>query len=100
MKAQLKPTGLAVGFMPDVNYEIQQTQLDAGDTLLIFTDGVIEAKDLSGKSFGRKRLLELLEKPALSATALLSQIETNLHAHMAGAAQVDDIAGLAISRPA
>jgi serine phosphatase RsbU (regulator of sigma subunit)/anti-sigma regulatory factor (Ser/Thr protein kinase) len=100
VKARLKPTGLALGIMPDVDYEIQQTQLDPGDTLLIYTDGVIEAKNPSGQSFGSMELLELLEKPNLSATDLLSQIETNLRAHMAGAAQVDDIITLAVRRPA
>jgi two-component system response regulator len=99
VKARLKPTGLAVGIMPDVDYEIQQTQLDPGDTLLIYTDYVVEAKNPSGQSFGSMRLLELLEKPDLSATALVSQIETNLRAHMAGAAQVDDITTLAVRRP-
>jgi sigma-B regulation protein RsbU (phosphoserine phosphatase) len=100
VKARLKPTGLAVGMMPDIDYDIQQTQLDPGDTLLIYTDGVIEAKNPSGQSFGRKGLLELLEKPDLSATALLSRIETNLRAHIAEAAQLDDITMLAVRRPA
>jgi serine phosphatase RsbU (regulator of sigma subunit) len=100
VKARLKPTGLAVGMMPDVDYEIQQTQLDPGDTLLIYTDGVIEAKNPSGQLFGRKGLLGLLEKPDLSATALLSRIETNLRAYMAEAAQLDDITMLAVRRPA
>jgi len=81
-----------------VEYEIQQNQLDPGDTLLIYNDGVIEAKNPSGQSFGNMGLLELLEKPDLSATALLSQIGTNLRAHMAGAAQVDDITALAVRR--
>ena len=99
VKARLKPTGLAVGMMPDVDYEIHQTQLDPGDTLLIYTDGVIEAKNPSGQSFGRNGLLELLEKPDLSATALLSRIETNLRAHIAEAAQLDDITMLAVRRP-
>jgi len=100
VKERLRPTGLAVGMMPDVDYEIQQTQLDPGDMLLIYTDGVIEVRNPSGRSFGRERLLELLDKPDLSATALLSQIETTLRAHIGEAAQVDDITTLAVRRTA
>jgi phosphoserine phosphatase RsbU/P len=100
VKARLKPTGSAIGIMPDVDYKIQQTQLDPGDTLLIYSDGIIEAKNPSGKSFGRKGILALLEKSDLSATTLVSQIETNIHAHIAETTQLDDLTMLAVRRPA
>ncbi len=98
VKARLQPTGLAVGMLPEVEYEIQQTQLDPGDTLLIYTDGVTGAKNPSGQAFGKQGLLDLLEKPDLSATALLSRIESALRAHLAEAAQLDDITTLAVRR--
>jgi two-component system response regulator len=98
VKARLTQTGLAVGMKAEVNYEIQQTQLDPGDTLLIYTDGVIDAKNSSGQSFGRQALLELLKKNDSSAAALLSRIETTLRAHLAEAAQLDDITMFAVRR--
>jgi sigma-B regulation protein RsbU (phosphoserine phosphatase) len=97
VKARLMPKGLAVGMMPNVDYEIQQTQLDPGDTLLIYTDGVTEAKNPAGQLFGRKGLLELIEKQDSSA-ALLSWIETNLRTYIAEAAQLDEITMLALRR--
>jgi serine phosphatase RsbU (regulator of sigma subunit) len=100
VKERLNSTGLAVGMMPDVDFEVQQIQLEPGDTLLIFSDGVLEAKNPSGQSFGKEGLIELLEKTDLTATALLSEIETNLRAHIAETAQLDDITTLAIRRPA
>ncbi len=98
VKARLQPTGLAVGMLPDVEYEIQQTRLDPGDTLLIYTDGVTAAKNPSGQSFGKQGLLDLLETPDLSATALLNRIDGVLRAHLAEAARLDDITTLAVRR--
>ncbi|MDR3575241.1 MAG: SpoIIE family protein phosphatase [Anaerolineaceae bacterium] len=96
--SRLNPTGSAVGMVPNVDYEIHQTQLDPGDTLLIYTDGVIDAKDSAGQSFGRDGLVELIEKSELSATALLNSIETNLRTYIAEEAQSDDITTLAVHR--
>jgi serine phosphatase RsbU (regulator of sigma subunit) len=67
---------------------------------LIFSDGVIEAKNPSGHAFGKNGVLALLKETGLSASALLSRIETNLHTHIAEATQLDDITMLAVRRPA
>jgi phosphoserine phosphatase RsbU/P len=98
VKARLMPTGVAVGMMAEANYEIQQTQLEPGDTLLIYTDGVTGATNPSGQTLGRKGLLELLVKPDLSANTLLSWIEKNLRAYIVEAALLDDITMLAARR--
>ncbi|OGO13104.1 MAG: hypothetical protein A2032_00840 [Chloroflexi bacterium RBG_19FT_COMBO_49_13] len=100
IKARLKPTGSAIGIAPDVAYEIQHIQLNPGDTLLIVSAGVIGAKNPSGQSFGRNGVLELIKTQDMSATSLLSRIETNLRTHIAEEAQLDDITMLAVRRPA
>jgi serine phosphatase RsbU (regulator of sigma subunit) len=84
--------------MPDSDFEIRQAKLEPGDTMLIYTDGVTEAKDPNGKLFTEPRLLALLSEPDPSAAALLERIERNLRSHMAGAAQFDDITMLAVRR--
>jgi serine phosphatase RsbU (regulator of sigma subunit)/anti-sigma regulatory factor (Ser/Thr protein kinase) len=98
ISARLRPTGPAVGMMPDSDFEIRQAKLEPGDTMLIYTDGVTEAKDPNGKLFTEPRLLALLSEPDPSAAALLERIERNLRSHMAGAAQFDDITMLAVRR--
>jgi len=98
--ARLKPTGSAIGIAPDVSYEIQHIQLNPGDTLLIVSAGVIGAKNSSGQSFGRNGVLELLKTQDMSATNLLSRIETSLRTHIAEEVQLDDITMLAVRRPA
>jgi sigma-B regulation protein RsbU (phosphoserine phosphatase) len=96
VKARLRPTGPAVGIMPNVDFDIQEVQLEPGHILVAYTDGVPETRDPNGHFFTEKRFLSLLEEPAPSAAALLDRIETNLKAHIADADQFDDITMLAI----
>jgi sigma-B regulation protein RsbU (phosphoserine phosphatase) len=98
VKARLKPTGPAVGILPDMDYEIQQAQFDPGDILIVYTDGVTEARNPDGKFFTEKNLLPLLKQPVSSAAALLDLIKARVHAHIADAVQFDDITMLAVRR--
>lgn len=100
VKVQLKQTGSALGLALNTTYPIHQIQMDPGDTLLIFSEGVIAAKDPSGQSFGRNILLNFLDTPDLSVTALLNRIETDLQTHIGDADQVEDLTIFAINRPA
>ena len=47
-----------VGLMPEAEFETQTFQLQAGDTLVLFSDGVTEAIDPEEKEFGTARLRE------------------------------------------
>lgn len=95
--AHLKPTGPAVGLFPGIDFKIQEAHLQPGDTLLIFTDGVTEARNWKKELFTKERLLSLLDQTGdLSATALLGHIEANLATHTAGADQFDDVTMLAV----
>lgn len=96
LKATLKNTGTAVGMFPDVDYNIEYTQMDPGDILYAYTDGVTEARNAAGEFLTEKRLLSLLAEPATSATALLDRIDLYLQAFMADAVQFDDITMMAI----
>lgn len=98
VKASLEPTGPVVGILPGIDFKIQEVHLEPGDTLLTFSDGVIDALNQDGVSFTEERLLSLLEQADLSATALLGHIEANLRTFTAGADQFDDITMLAVRR--
>lgn len=98
LKEQLKPTGPAVGMLPDVDFGIEQTQFEPGDVLLTYTDGVPEARAADGAFFTDARLLSLLEPPAPSASALLDRIQTSLQEHTANAPKFDDVTMLAVRR--
>ena len=57
---RLKEGGPVLGVFPDHRYLEAEIDLQSGDCLVLFTDGVTEARDVSGKEFGEERLQELL----------------------------------------
>jgi sigma-B regulation protein RsbU (phosphoserine phosphatase) len=97
-KQRLKPTGPAVGITPDMKFEIQQVQIEPGDILIGYTDGVTEALSADGEFFTRKQLLAVLEQPADSGSDLVKRIKTKVLNHIQNAAPSDDITMLAVQR--
>lgn len=51
---------LVMALMPDVTYPVHDLTLAPGDALLLYTDGVTEAQDRSGRLYGEARLLRTL----------------------------------------
>jgi len=98
MKKRLKPTGPAVGLMLDAKFEVQQVELETGDILIGFTDGVTEACSPNGEFFTKKRLQSIIDQPASSASDLLERINTSLIAFTGNMPQSDDITILAVQR--
>ncbi|BFM39200.1 PP2C family protein-serine/threonine phosphatase [Synechocystis sp. LKSZ1] len=94
----LKSTGPAVGMLPDLPFKVQQTVLNPEDTLVIYTDGVPEAKSSTGEFFKPERLIAALEKPQLSAKATLDYITQQVLDHIGEAEQFDDITLLVTRR--
>ncbi len=98
IKAHLPRTGVAVGMFPDLEFGVEQTQLEPGDTLLAFTDGVTEAKNANGELFSDERLEALLAGAPPAAEGLLDHIERAIKDHVGSAPQSDDITMLALRR--
>ena len=82
--------------LPDAKFKIEQVQLDPGDILVGYTDGVSEAQSPEGEFFTKKRLRSIFEQPAPTASELLEQIKTSLFAYTDNAPQSDDITLLAV----
>jgi serine phosphatase RsbU (regulator of sigma subunit) len=57
---ELGATGTLVGLFPEAEYRRESIQLEEGDTLLIYTDGVTEAEDAGLREFGEERLRAIL----------------------------------------
>src|SRR5207249_4196054 len=98
IKDRLKPTGPAPGMLPDVDYKLGQAQLEPGDSLFMFTDGVTDAKNPVGELFTEKRMLALVAPPAESALDLLDRVDAALQEHIGTADQFDDITMLVARR--
>ena len=58
--SRLTRTGMALGVVPDVLFEQSTVQLNSGDCVLLYTDGVTDAADARGQAFGKERLRCLL----------------------------------------
>jgi len=98
IKQSLAPTGPAVGTLVDMKFEIRQVQIEPGDILIGYTDGVIEALAPNGEFFTRERLLSIIKRSPSSTLALVERIKTNLLSHVHNAPPSDDITMLAIRR--
>jgi hypothetical protein len=54
--AEMREHGLMLGFMPEADYVSAEIALQDGDTILLYTDGVIEARNASGEFFDAQRV--------------------------------------------
>ena len=98
VRARLAPTGPALGLMPDLEFAVATERLALGETLFVYTDGVVDARDPQDEPFGEDRLMALLQTDGAPASALLDRIDAALSAHITTAAQFDDVAMLATRR--
>jgi len=57
---RMKEGGPVLGVFPDGHYLQGEIELNSGDCIVFFTDGVTEARDASGEEFGEERLQELI----------------------------------------
>ena len=98
VRERLLATGPAVGTLPQAKFATKEIQLQPGEILFAYTDGVIDARTPDGDRFTKKRLNALLSQPADSALELMQRIATSLFAHIGIAPQEDDITMLTLQR--
>jgi sigma-B regulation protein RsbU (phosphoserine phosphatase) len=81
--------GPVLGVLPDAAFEAAGTPLRGGDRLVLFTDGLVEARDSEGRELGDERLVDLVvEHRGLQAAALQSLLMERVEAFSAG--RLDD----------
>ena len=98
VRERLLPTGPAVGTLPQAKFATKEIQLQPGEILFAYTDGVIDARTPNGDRFTKKRLNSILSQPVDSALELMQRIGTDLFAHIGIAPQEDDITMLTLQR--
>ncbi|WP_328454568.1 PP2C family protein-serine/threonine phosphatase [Amycolatopsis sp. NBC_00438] len=93
--------GSLIGFLPEIESQSADVTLNPGETCLLFTDGIVEAKGgpLGDARFGEDRLRqELTECANMPADAVVERIHM-LAAQWIGRGDHDDMAVLAITAP-
>ena len=94
---QLETGGLILGLFPQAAYDQETLTLDPGDMLVMFTDGVTEARNATGEEFGEERLRACLDRDRRCSPAeLLERLLSAVRSFVAGAAQHDDITALVL----
>ena len=100
IKATLGPTGPAVGVIPGAKFTVRQIDIENGEFLVGYTDGVTEARSPDDELFTRNRLRSLMAQPFASASELLEGIKAGLFGFVKEAPQSDDVTLLAVQRAA
>lgn len=93
----LSTKSLVLGAFDFAEYEARLTRVEAGDAIVMFSDGVTEAVNASNEMFGDERLERLVrKKAALSAEEIRDRILEEVLTFTRGLPQGDDITLLAI----
>ncbi len=95
---ELRARGMPLGLMTGMPYEEKEITLEPGDSVLLHSDGVVEAHDPDRQMFGFPRLMETVgDSPG--GQVLIDRVLTDLDAFTGpGAEQEDDITMLTLER--
>ncbi len=84
--------GIAMGIVPGLSYAESRVRLAAGDTLLLYTDGISEAMNREGREFTEARLIgSLSESHRQSVEIVMSTVIEAVSRFVGDAPQSDDI---------
>jgi sigma-B regulation protein RsbU (phosphoserine phosphatase) len=87
----LHSTGPPLGAFPSIEYRESTALLESGDTLVLFTDGIIEAVNPRDEEFGIQRLGQIVASHRdMDLDALERRIETTLEEFVEGVPYADD----------
>jgi len=96
---RLDTGGIPLGILPDAIHETGSTRLSAGDWLVIFTDGVVEAVNTQGEEYEEPRLVRLIDAATASTPPeMLRRLLADLDAFVGNTPQHDDMTCLLLKR--
>ncbi|MBC7240613.1 MAG: serine/threonine-protein phosphatase, partial [Chloroflexi bacterium] len=92
--------GLPIGDPKDGEYVAETGVFEPGDVLVLYTDGMIDALNELGESFGQERLLEVIRKTSGRVTEIGNALVNAIHRFVGARAQTDDICLVILGRNA
>lgn len=96
---ELQSINMVLGVDPDVEFRQSFIDLEDDDRLLIYTDGLTDARDFDGRMFEKQRVIDALLKPAASADAVASNLLWDLRRFIGLAPRSDDVTVVALRIP-
>jgi CHASE2 domain-containing sensor protein len=89
--------GIPLGLLQEASFSQSRLKLYKQDTILLYTDGVTEARDERGKEFGESGIIQTIKgKEGLSAQQLIQTLKQSIGTFVGRAAQHDDITIMAL----
>ena len=87
---------LVLGAMPGIHYRVNELELEPGDAIYLYTDGIVEQHNAAGELYGDDQLLKTVSGCAKRRDGLLSTVIEDVRRHAAGAEQADDCTQLVL----
>src|SRR5215210_7349929 len=96
---ELRATGMPLGLLPEMGYEEKEIVLEKGESVLLYSDGLVEAHDPRREMFGFPRLQGLVGTHRSGGSALISFLLSELACFTGeGWEQEDDITLVTLER--
>ncbi len=87
-----------LGILEDVDYKETRLQVEPGDRVVFYTDGIVEAMNEQEEIFGFERLLDVVKRAgSMGADSLLKEILDKVNEFAGSAAQHDDLTVIVVS---
>ncbi len=94
----LEATGIMIGAFPGMVWDVNEIEMNIGDSVCVYTDGVTEAEGTTDQ-YGEERLLDcLLGLRAESPQSMTEKLMKNIEEFVSGCPQSDDITMLFVKR--
>ncbi len=95
---ELDTNGFFIGAIEEALYESKQIKVNPGDKIVLFTDGIVEARNEENEFYGNERLYDfVLNNGEISTEEFIDELMTSLNRFCGTREQDDDISLLVIS---
>ncbi len=100
----LKADGFALGMtnsnLLEKHLEVKKFHFKPGDSILLYTDGLNEARNFRGEEYGEERIQSLMEiYGSLHAKTIVKKVQSSLEAFIGQESPLDDITFTCVHRP-
>lgn len=90
-------SGFPLGIVRDAEFSQHALQLEENDTIVLYSDGLIEARNARDEFYGEQRLKRVVEKNERGGVeAILEAVKSDVDEHMRGGEATDDITAVVI----
>jgi len=94
---RIEAGGMPVGLFEVAPYANDSVELEPGDTMILYSDGVTEAHNVAGEEFGEARMVDVLQSfHTEPATVVLDKLIDAVKTFAKGAEQYDDVTALVV----